>query len=204
MSFSLGRFLIPSWESKRSRTCDRIIPGTSPLSYARVTTLFHDISAWYGELIRLQLSVYRGTGGIQAIMNSKARKLAEQDESMVMASGIPYTVVRAGSLQNTPGGKQGFSFKQVLVISMGINHLLWLLQLLITLLGKKFEWKQLQSSFCFLKIEIMLKDHKIKTTQNRLRFVICPRPHLHPFRMPCRLVISFTFFMAGKRSTGMS
>lgn len=63
-------------------------------------------------IVLSQLSVYRGTGGIQAIMNSKARKLAEQDESMVMASGIPYTVVRAGSLQNTPGGKQGFSFKQ--------------------------------------------------------------------------------------------
>lgn len=142
MSFSLGRFLIPSWESKWGRTCDRIIPGTSPLSYARVTTLFHDISAWYGELISLQLSVYRGTGGIQAIMNSKARKLAEQDESIVMASGIPYTVIRAGSLQNTPGGKQGFSFKQVLVISMGMNHLLWLLQLLITLLAWKKVWME--------------------------------------------------------------
>ncbi|KAI8544671.1 hypothetical protein RHMOL_Rhmol08G0313600 [Rhododendron molle] len=63
-------------------------------------------------IVLSQLSVYRGTGGIQAIMNSKARKLAEQDESIVMASGIPYTVIRAGSLQNTPGGKQGFSFKQ--------------------------------------------------------------------------------------------
>ncbi|PSS18097.1 Sanguinarine reductase [Actinidia chinensis var. chinensis] len=59
-----------------------------------------------------QLSVYKGTVGIQALMNSKARKLAEQDESIVMASGIPYTIIRAGSLQNTPGGKQGFSFKE--------------------------------------------------------------------------------------------
>lgn len=49
-------------------------------------------------------------------MNSKARKLAEQDESFVMASGIPHTIIRAGSLQNTPGGKQGFSFKEVLFI----------------------------------------------------------------------------------------
>ncbi|KAG5537948.1 hypothetical protein RHGRI_025143 [Rhododendron griersonianum] len=63
-------------------------------------------------IVLSQLSVYRGTGGIQAIMNSKVRKLAEQDESIVMASGIPYTVIRAGSLQNTPGGRQGFSFKQ--------------------------------------------------------------------------------------------
>ena len=64
-------------------------------------------------MIRLQLSVYKGTVGIQALMNSKARKLAEQDESIVMALGIPYTIIRAGSLQNTPGGKQGFSFKEV-------------------------------------------------------------------------------------------
>ncbi|CAL5443768.1 unnamed protein product [Camellia sinensis] len=59
-----------------------------------------------------QLSVYRGAGGIQALMNSKARKLAEQDESIVMALGIPYTIVRAGSLQDTRGEKQGFSFKE--------------------------------------------------------------------------------------------
>ncbi|GMH03800.1 hypothetical protein Nepgr_005639 [Nepenthes gracilis] len=59
-----------------------------------------------------QLSVYKGANGIQALMKSKARKLAEQDESMLMASGIPYTIIRAGALQNTPGGKKGFSFKE--------------------------------------------------------------------------------------------
>lgn len=45
-------------------------------------------------------------------MKSNARKLAEQDESMLTASGIPYTIVRAGLLQSTPGGEQGFSFKK--------------------------------------------------------------------------------------------
>ncbi|XAR49898.1 hypothetical protein NMG60_11004073 [Bertholletia excelsa] len=59
-----------------------------------------------------QLSVYRSTGGIQALINGKARKLAEQDESVAMASGIPYTIIRAGSLQNTPGGKLGFNFEK--------------------------------------------------------------------------------------------
>lgn len=63
-------------------------------------------------IILSQLSVYRGTGGVQGLMNSKARKLAEQDESFVMASGIPHTIIRTGSLQNNPGGKQGFSFKE--------------------------------------------------------------------------------------------
>ncbi|KAF6157112.1 hypothetical protein GIB67_041573 [Kingdonia uniflora] len=59
-----------------------------------------------------QLAAYRGSSGIQAFMTSKSRKLAEQDESMVIASGIPYTIVRSGFLQDTPGGRQGFNFKK--------------------------------------------------------------------------------------------
>ncbi|KAJ4717810.1 NAD(P)-binding Rossmann-fold superfamily protein [Melia azedarach] len=58
-----------------------------------------------------QLSVYGGSGGIQALMKGNARKLAEQDEATLIASGIPYTIIRAGMLQNTPGGK-GFRFEQ--------------------------------------------------------------------------------------------
>lgn len=57
--------------------------------------------------------MYKGADGIQALMTSNARKLAEEDESMVMASGIPYTIIRAGSLQNISGGTQGFSFQEV-------------------------------------------------------------------------------------------
>ncbi|RZR93924.1 hypothetical protein BHM03_00022508 [Ensete ventricosum] len=64
-------------------------------------------------LTRLQLAFYRGSSGIQAVMNSKARKLAERDEETVIASGIPYTIIRAGLLQDSPGGKQGFSFSEV-------------------------------------------------------------------------------------------
>ncbi|XP_038718974.1 uncharacterized protein At5g02240 isoform X2 [Tripterygium wilfordii] len=59
-----------------------------------------------------QLSVYRSSNGIQALMNSNARKLAEQDEATLTASGVPYTIIRAGALQDTPGGKQGFSFEE--------------------------------------------------------------------------------------------
>ncbi|KAH7656536.1 NAD(P)-binding domain-containing protein [Dioscorea alata] len=57
-----------------------------------------------------QLAVYKSSSGIQAIMSSKARERAEQDEEAVMESCIPYTIIRAGMLQNSPGGVQGFSF----------------------------------------------------------------------------------------------
>lgn len=67
----------------------------------------------YGDLTRLQLSVYKGSSGVQAIMNSNARKLAEQDESIVVSSGIPYTIVRTGLLTNDRGGKPGFNFEEV-------------------------------------------------------------------------------------------
>ncbi|OAY36435.1 uncharacterized protein LOC110626727 [Manihot esculenta] len=59
-----------------------------------------------------QLSVYRGSGGIQALMNNNARKLAEQDEATLVGFGIPYTIIRVGMLQNTPGGTQGFNFEK--------------------------------------------------------------------------------------------
>nr|AAR06314.1 expressed protein [Oryza sativa Japonica Group]ABF96560.1 expressed protein [Oryza sativa Japonica Group] len=59
-----------------------------------------------------QLSVYRGSGGLQAIMNSKLRKLAERDEEVVLASGIPSTIIRTGSMQSTPGGDRGFDFTE--------------------------------------------------------------------------------------------
>lgn len=68
----------------------------------------------YCGLISLQLSVYKGAGGIQAFMKSNSRKLAEQDESVLVASGIPYTIIRAGLLKDSPGGTLGFSFEKVL------------------------------------------------------------------------------------------
>lgn len=61
----------------------------------------------------MQLSVYRNSGGLQAIMNSKLRKLAERDEEVVLASGIPSTIIRAASLETTPGGEKGFNFTEV-------------------------------------------------------------------------------------------
>ncbi|XP_058005095.1 uncharacterized protein LOC110664325 isoform X3 [Hevea brasiliensis] len=60
-----------------------------------------------------QLSVYRGSSGIQALMINNARKLAEQDESTLASSGIPHTIIRVGMLQNTPGGTLGFNFEKM-------------------------------------------------------------------------------------------
>lgn len=71
--------------------------------------------SFHSGLIRLQLSAYRDAGGVQALINSNARNLAEQEELKLVATGIPYTVIRAGLLQSTPGGRQGFSFEQVLL-----------------------------------------------------------------------------------------
>ncbi|KAL6878200.1 hypothetical protein ACP4OV_012370 [Aristida adscensionis] len=59
-----------------------------------------------------QLVVYRNSSGLQAIMNSKLRKLAERDEEVVLVSGIPCTIIRTGSLQSTPGGERGFDFTE--------------------------------------------------------------------------------------------
>lgn len=59
-----------------------------------------------------QLEAYKGGGGFQAFLNSSTRKLAEKDEQVVIASGIPYTIIQAGTLQDSPGGAQGFNFEQ--------------------------------------------------------------------------------------------
>ena len=131
--FFTGRLHSECGELERSETCNSLITGTlsfsfylthkslslnkKPLSIAVKNLL----CGW----IRLQLSVYRGSGGVQALMSGNARKLAEKDESTLMASGIPYTIIRAGVLQNTPGAKQGFKFEEVLSIIHNPN---WLFQ----------------------------------------------------------------------------
>lgn len=74
------------------------------------------------------MSAYEGSNGLQAIMNGNARKLAAQDESVITSSGIPYTIIRTGSLTNTPGGKQGFSFEEVYASLSSLTFRLWLVQ----------------------------------------------------------------------------
>ena len=59
------------------------------------------------------MSVYGGQSGFQSMMKSNAKKLAEQDESVLKTSGIPYTIIRTGALLDAPGGKRGFTFDEV-------------------------------------------------------------------------------------------
>ncbi|KAL4039367.1 hypothetical protein IC575_003019 [Cucumis melo] len=62
--------------------------------------------------IVLLSQVYIHVSGVQALLKGNAKKMAEQDEAVLVASGIPYTIIRAGSLLDTPGGNQGFSFEE--------------------------------------------------------------------------------------------
>ncbi|KZV41860.1 hypothetical protein F511_36592 [Dorcoceras hygrometricum] len=74
-----------------------------------------NIESWTGVehvILLSQLPLYRDRTGIQAAINSNAKKQAEQDESVAKACGVPYTIIRTGVLKNTPGGKQGFSFEE--------------------------------------------------------------------------------------------
>ncbi|KAG6515366.1 hypothetical protein ZIOFF_025778 [Zingiber officinale] len=59
-----------------------------------------------------QLAYYKGSGGFQAIMNSKARELADRDEKVVITAGVPYTIIRTGLLQSVPSGDHAFSFSK--------------------------------------------------------------------------------------------
>uniref|UniRef100_A0A7N0RH45 NAD(P)-binding domain-containing protein n=1 Tax=Kalanchoe fedtschenkoi TaxID=63787 RepID=A0A7N0RH45_KALFE len=68
-----------------------------------------------------QLSVYSSASGIQSMFTGNAKKLAEQDESALINSGVPYTIVRTGVLKNTPGGTQGFSFEKGCAASGSIS-----------------------------------------------------------------------------------
>ncbi|XP_020599145.1 uncharacterized protein At2g37660, chloroplastic isoform X7 [Phalaenopsis equestris] len=59
-----------------------------------------------------QLDAYKGSGIFQAIINKRLRKYAERDEEVVITSGIPYTIVKAGLLQDVHSGEQGFCFDE--------------------------------------------------------------------------------------------
>ncbi|KAL2336687.1 hypothetical protein Fmac_011133 [Flemingia macrophylla] len=72
-------------------------------------------------IVLSQLSVYSGKSGFQSMMKKNAKKLAEQDESVLKTSGIPYTIIRTGALQDTPGGKQGFTFDEGCAASGSIS-----------------------------------------------------------------------------------
>lgn len=107
-----GGFSIRSCGPSRGKACDPLITGTFLLFSSYIAQYLKDDNLGF-VLTKLQLSVYSGKSGIQSVMKSNEKKLGEQDESVLMTSGIPYTIIRTAELQNTPGGKQGFTFDKV-------------------------------------------------------------------------------------------
>ncbi|EPS64436.1 hypothetical protein M569_10346, partial [Genlisea aurea] len=74
------------------------------------------IEDWKGiqhVILLSQLSFYRNSTGIQALVTSSSRELVEGDEDAVKNSGVPYTIIRTGNLVNSsPANQQGFSFQK--------------------------------------------------------------------------------------------
>ncbi|KAL2603209.1 hypothetical protein R1flu_013141 [Riccia fluitans] len=59
-----------------------------------------------------KLNVNRNQGGLGSLFGSRGRKDAEENEASISSLGIPYTIVRTGTLKNEPGGQLGFSYGQ--------------------------------------------------------------------------------------------
>ncbi|MCO5608555.1 hypothetical protein L7F22_062766 [Adiantum nelumboides] len=59
-----------------------------------------------------QFAAYSNVGGLVGLLNSKARRQAEEDEAALRKLGIPCTIVRSATLRDEPGGLKGFKFKQ--------------------------------------------------------------------------------------------
>jgi hypothetical protein len=61
----------------------------------------------------MQLAVCRNEGGIATFFSGKSHRQIEQDEAAIASCGVPYTIVRPGTLRDEPGGQLGFDFVQV-------------------------------------------------------------------------------------------
>ncbi|KAJ4762973.1 NAD(P)-binding Rossmann-fold superfamily protein [Rhynchospora pubera] len=93
----------------------KALKGVNSIIYTEHDGFLSKVKDWRGieHIVMLsQLAVYRGSTGLQAMINGSLKKIAERDEELVISSGIPYTIIRTGSLQSTPGGQQGFSFEE--------------------------------------------------------------------------------------------
>ncbi|XP_042384875.1 uncharacterized protein At2g37660, chloroplastic-like isoform X2 [Zingiber officinale] len=93
----------------------KTLRGVRSIICASDDGFFSDIARTKGVnhiVLLSQLAYYKGSGGFQAIMNSKARELADRDEKAVITAGVPYTIIRTGLLQSAPSGDQSFSFSK--------------------------------------------------------------------------------------------
>ncbi|XP_042377923.1 uncharacterized protein At2g37660, chloroplastic-like [Zingiber officinale] len=93
----------------------KTLRGVRSIICASDDGFFSDIARTKGVnhiVLLSQLAYYKGSGGFQAIINSKARELADRDEKAVITAGVPYTIIRTGLLQSVPSGNQSFSFSK--------------------------------------------------------------------------------------------
>lgn len=61
----------------------------------------------------MQLATYKNERSIGMFFSGKNRCQIEQDEVAIANCGVPYTIVRLGSLCDEPNGQLGFDFVQV-------------------------------------------------------------------------------------------
>ncbi|CAM6123301.1 unnamed protein product [Calypogeia fissa] len=59
-----------------------------------------------------KLAANRNQGGLGALFGGVSRRDAEENEAAIASLGIPYTIVRAGSLKDVEGGQLGFRYGQ--------------------------------------------------------------------------------------------
>ncbi|CAM6027351.1 unnamed protein product [Sphagnum balticum] len=69
-----------------------------------------------------QLAVCRNEGGIASFFSGKSHRQIEQDEAAIASCGVPYTIVRPGSLRDEPGGQLGFDFVQGRAVNGSISR----------------------------------------------------------------------------------
>ncbi|XP_042386922.1 uncharacterized protein LOC121978680 [Zingiber officinale] len=109
----IGQSLVGVLNDKTFLT--KTLRGVRAIICASDDGFFSDVARTKGVnhiVLLSQLRYYKGSGGFQAIMNSKARELADRDEKAVITAGVPYTLIRTGLLQSVPSGDHAFSFSK--------------------------------------------------------------------------------------------
>lgn len=82
-----------------------------------------------GFIKGVQLAVSKNQGGLGALFGGLSKRDAEANEAAIASLGIPYTIVRAGSLKDEEGGKLGFRYGQVKRLHSFLFFVLFLVHL---------------------------------------------------------------------------
>ncbi|XP_020599146.1 uncharacterized protein LOC110038601 isoform X8 [Phalaenopsis equestris] len=101
-----------SYEIEEARDAVLVTNGESEIGQDGFFSVVGLMKGIEHVILLSQLDAYKGSGIFQAIINKRLRKYAERDEEVVITSGIPYTIVKAGLLQDVHSGEQGFCFDE--------------------------------------------------------------------------------------------